>query len=328
MNVTRFLPIALALLLAGCGEQSTMNTLVAHSDVQNGILHVYGRIFWWSVILFIVVQGLLLYAVFRFRARGNETSEPEQVHGNTRLEIAWTIVPVFILLHIAIPTVAFIFRTQAEAADNAVVINSVGKQWWFHFEYPDHGVVTANEIHVPLGQQVVVRLQSDNVIHSFWIPQLYGKRDMIPGRVNSVQFTAQKTGLYLGQCAEYCGDSHALMKFRVVVDTPEDFSKWIEAQKAPVTQELADAGFATFQQAGCVACHAVRGTTAAGTQGPDLTHVGSRTRIASGVLDNNEENLKKWLKDPPGVKPGSKMPNLNLSDDQVQQLSTWLLALK
>lgn len=305
-----------------------MNTLEGHSDIANGILDIYARITWWSVILFILVQGLLIYVVMRYRVKGTEQGNPEQVHGNTRLEVAWTIVPVFILLHIAIPTVAFVFKSQAPAVEDAVIVQATGKQWWFHFEYPELGVVTANEMHVPLGQQVEVRLASDNVIHSLWAPQLFAKRDMIPGRINRITFRAEKLGMYLGQCAEYCGDSHALMKFRVFVDTPEDFLKWVDAQKSPAVTTAEDPGFVAFSQAGCVACHTVGGTPAAGTQGPDLTHVGSRTRIASGILDTNADNMHRWLVDPPAVKPGSKMPNLNLTAENAQTISNWLLTLK
>ncbi|MFZ5478409.1 MAG: cytochrome c oxidase subunit II [Myxococcota bacterium] len=314
--------------LVACGPKSTMNTLEVHSDLTRSILDVYGRIFWWTVLLFLVVQGGLLYVVMRYRAKGTETTLPEQVHGNLRLEVAWTVVPVFILLHIAIPTVAAIFDSQGEAEEGALRVNAVGKQWWFAFEYPEEGVVTANELHVPLGREVEIRLQSDNVIHAFWVPQLAAKRDMIPGRVNRLKFKAEKVGEYLGQCAEYCGDSHALMQMRVHVDTPEDFARWLEAQAAPAATPATDPGFLVFQQAGCGACHAIAGTPAVATIGPDLTHVGSRGTIASGILENDEANLRRWLADPPAVKPGSKMPKLNLSEDQVRTLATWLGTLK
>ncbi|MDP2316009.1 MAG: cytochrome c oxidase subunit II [Pseudomonadota bacterium] len=324
------LPLVMV-VLAACGGDHPMSTFIAHSDLTREINAIYSRIFWWTALLFLLVQGGLIYVVLRFRAKGTETANPEQVHGNIRLELTWTILPIFILMHIAIPTVSLIFKSQAQTTEeNAVLVNALGKQWWFAFEYPELGVTTANEMHVPLGTEIEVRLQSDNVIHSFWVPQLMAKRDMVPGRVNHIKFKAEKLGEFYGQCAEYCGDSHALMKFRVVVDTPEDFAKWIASQKAPAETEAAtaQAGFQAFQGAGCVACHAINGTTAAAVIGPDLTHVGSRTMIASGILENNEENLKKWIKDPPGVKPGSKMPNLNLSDEQVASLAAYLQTLK
>ncbi len=324
------LPLLMVALAACGGDDMPMNTLVAHSDLTRAINAIYSRIFWWTALLFILVQGGLIYVVMRFRATGKETTNPEQVHGNLKLELTWTILPIFILMHIAIPTASLIFKSQSPAEEDAVVINALGKQWWFAFEYPELGVTTANEMHVPLGTEVDIRLQSDNVIHSFWVPQLAAKRDMVPGHVNSIKFKAEKLGEFHGQCAEYCGDSHALMKFRVIVDTPEDFAKWVADQKKPSDSEAAtaQAGFQAFQGAGCVACHAIGGTTAAAVIGPDLTHVGSRTMIASGILLNNEENLKRWIKNPPEVKPGSKMPNLNLSDEQVASITAYLQTLK
>jgi cytochrome c oxidase subunit 2 len=322
-------------LLVGCGAadrpgtSGSMNTLVGHSDLTTGILDIYGKIFWIDVFLFILVQGVLIYAVVKFRARGNETTLPEQVHGNLQMELGWTIAPVFILMLIAIPTVSFIFDSQKPAEADAVVVNATGKQWWFKFEYPEYGFKTANELHIPLKRQIDIRLQSDNVIHAFWTPQLTAKRDMMPGRVNHITFTANEPGTYLGQCAEYCQDSHALMKFRVVVETLEDFEKWAAHQKEGVPEaEAASAGFTAFQGATCSSCHAISGTKAEGDIGPNLTHVGSRTHIAAGVLENNEANLRTWLKNPDAVKPGSKMPNLNLSDEQITTLVAYLQSLK
>lgn len=322
-----------AALLAGCGQPEgvagTMNTLVGHSDLTKSLLDIYSTIFWIDTFLFILVQGLLIYIVLRFRARGNETSLPEQVHGNTQMEIGWTIAPVLVLLVIAIPTVSFIFESQAQAEPDALVVNVTGKQWWFKMEYPGYGFETANELHVPSGKQVDLRLQSDNVIHSFWAPQVFAKRDMMPGRVNHITFKADTEGTFLGQCAEYCQDSHALMKFRVVVDSPEEFEAWTARQKTPVAEADANsAGFQAFQTATCSVCHAVAGTSAQGNLGPNLTHVGSRTHVAAGVLENNEANLRLWLKNPDAIKPGSKMPNLNLSDEQITALVAYLQSLK
>ena len=395
MNPSRLLPLLLVGLVA-CEGDSTMNTLVAHSDLTADINLVYERIFWWTAILFVLVQGLLLWIAFRFKATGNETTEPEQVHGNTPMEIAWTIAPVFILLHIAIPTVSIIFKSQAPAASDALVVNSVGKQWWFAFSYPGLGtqscridsgpssmsakvafategerqkerraavaaritaegdpkncIVTANEIHVPMDREVEIRLQSDNVIHAFWLPQLAAKRDMIPGRVNRVKFKADKAGLYLGQCAEYCSDSHALMKFRVVVDTPEDFAKWVEAQAKPaVADASASAGKDLFGGAGqCAGCHQVAGQfDIEGVVGPNLTHVASRTSLAAGILANGatfesaeidptiqRANLIKWIRNAPATKPGTVMPvfeknpNGGLEDAQIEQIVDYLMTLK
>ncbi len=322
------LPLMLA-IFAGCHSGNTMDTLVPHSDLANSVMHVYTRIFWWTLLLFVGVQGGLLYIIMRFRAKTDNDPIPEQTHGNPQMEIAWTILPVFILLHIAIPTVQVIFESQAPAKEDAVRINAVGKQWWFAFDYPTLGVTTANELHVPLGKEIDVRVQSDNVIHSLWIPQLGGKRDMVPGRVNHFKFTPSKAGEFMGQCAEYCGDSHALMKFRVFVDTVEDFDKWVAANKADANRN--EAGEAVFAKAGCVACHAVKGTAAQQKIGPDLSHVGSRTMIAAGMLKNDTENLKKWIRNSASVKPGSLMiafPPEKLSDADLDALVTYLQSLK
>ena len=324
--------LPLLVMLAGCHSGNTMDTLVPHSDLTDSVMHVYTRIFWWTLLLFVGVQGGLIYIVMRFRAKGDNDPLPEQVHGDPTVEIAWTILPVFILLHIAIPTVQIIFESQAPAGEDAIRVNAVGKQWWFVFDYPGLGVTTANEMHIPLGKEIDVRVQSDNVIHSLWMPQLAGKRDMVPGRVNHMKFTPSKAGEFLGQCAEYCGDSHALMKFRVFVDTLEDFEKWVENNKADAPKtDVSVAGEAAFAQAGCVACHAIRGTAAQQKLGPDLTHVGSRTMIAAGMLDNNTENLKKWIRNSASVKPGSLMlqfPPDKLSDADLDTLVTYLQSLK
>lgn len=322
------LAVVALMLLTGCND-SSMSTFEGHSDLTKSILDIYGTIFWIDTGLFILVQGILIVAVLKFRATGKETELPEQVHGNLPMEIGWTVLPVLILMVIAIPTVSFIFDSQAQAKDNALVVNAMGKQWWFQFGYPEYKFETANELHVPLGRQVDVRLQSDNVIHAFWAPQIAAKRDMMPGRVNHITFTADKVGEYLGQCAEYCQDSHALMKFRVVVDTAEDFEKWAKHQAEPQPESVGQsAGFTAFQGATCVACHAIDGTSAQAHVGPNLTHVGSRTRVAAGVLANDEASLKLWLKDPAAVKPGSKMPNLNLTDDQINTIVPFLQSLK
>lgn len=309
-----------------------MDTLVAHSDLTDAVMMIYTRIFWWTVVLFIVVQGGLLYIIMRFRSKGDYSAVPEQIHGNPQMEMAWTVLPVLILLHISIPTVQFIFKSQEPAPADAVKVNATGKQWWFSFEYPAEGFTTANEMHIPINKQVDIRLQSDNVIHSFWIPQLAGKRDMVPGRVNHITFTPTMEGPFLGQCAEYCGDSHALMKFRVFVDGPAKYAEWVENQKKDATVDpTVDAGSKVFQEK-CSSCHSIRGVKADVASCPDLTHVGSRSTIAAGILDNNPDNLKKWISNPQGVKPGAKMiyasPALTPSADEINSVVAFLQTLK
>ncbi len=327
-SIAAVLPWLGLALLTGCNE-STMSTFEGHSDLTKSILDIYGTITWIDTALFILVQGVLIVAVIKFRATGKETELPEQVHGNLPMEIGWTIAPVLILMMIAIPTVSLIFDSQAQAKDGALIVNATGKQWWFQFGFPQYNFETANELHIPLGRQVDIRLQSDNVIHAFWAPQIAAKRDMIPGRVNHITFTADKIGEYLGQCAEYCQDSHALMKFRIEVESSEDFEKWAKAQATPQADTVDDSeGYKAFQGATCVACHAIDGTNAQGHIGPSLTHVGSRKRFAASVLEMNEANLKLWLKDPSAVKPGCKMPNLKLTDEQINTIVPFLQSLK
>jgi cytochrome c oxidase subunit 2 len=268
----------------------------------------------------------------RFRSKGDDAAIPEQVHGNPQLEMAWTILPVFILMHIAIPTVQFIFKSQAPAPPDAVKVNATGKQWWFSFEYPAEGFTTANEMHIPINKQVDIRLQSDNVIHSFWIPELAGKRDMIPGRVNHLTFIPSMEGPFLGQCAEYCGDSHALMKFRIIVDSPEKYAAWVDNQKKDATVDPAVSAGAEVFKAKCGSCHTIRGVKADVAACPDLTHVASRSTIAAGVLDNNADNLKKWITNPSSVKPGAKMMYANAqltpTADEINSVVAFLQTLK
>ena len=219
--------------------------------------------------------------------------------------------------------------TTGDAPDDSLEVVATGHQWWFEFEYPGLGVTTANELHIPVGQSVNVELRSTDVIHSFWVPRLSGKVDMVPGHDNRLWFTPEEPGVFLGQCAEFCGTSHANMRFRVFVDTQEDFDAWVAQQAAdalPPEGELATAG-QTIATTICAACHTIRGTNAAGQIGPDLTHVGSRTTIASGILENTPENLRAWITNPPAEKPGSLMPVLPLTDEQIVQVSEYLLGL-
>jgi len=257
---------------------------------------------------------------------------PEQVHGHTALEIAWTIVPAVILVFIAVPTIRTIFAVAAPAPPGAIRVTVTGEQWFWRFEYPDLGVLTANEMHVPVGRPVEVSLRSNNVIHSFWIPRVGGKRDVMPGRTNRQVFTIDKPGLFHGQCAELCGIEHALMRFDLVAEDPTSFDRWVERQKAPPPAPVeagAREGATTFLTAGCIACHRIQGTPSQSPVGPDLSHVGSRARIASGILDNTPENLSRWIHDPQAVKPGVKMiiPR-KLSEKEIGALVAYLQTLQ
>jgi cytochrome c oxidase subunit II len=318
-----------ALGLGGCGWEAPMSTVVPRSDVARDILHVYGIITWVAVIIALVVGSALVWIFLRYRDRP-DAPRPVQTRGHTALEVAWTIAPALVLLVIAVPTIQVTFRTQAAPRPDEIEIRVLGRQWWWEFHYPALGVVTANELHVPQGRAIALVLDGPDVIHSFWVPQLAGKRDVVPGRLNRLRFTADTPGEYRGQCAEFCGLSHANMGLRVIVDPPEVFERWVAAQTATPAEPtgLAAEGKAIFLRSACVGCHTIRGVSAAGALGPDLTTFGSRRTLAAGMLPNTVDTVTAWLKDPPALKPGSKMPALALSDDQARALATYLLSLK
>jgi cytochrome c oxidase subunit 2 len=321
------LAIAL-LLLGGCAWDTPQTSLVPRSDLTRAIQGLYGIITWAAVVIGVVVLGLISWILLRFRHRP-DAPLPRQIRGHAGLEIAWTIAPALVLLIIAVPTIQVIFRTQAPASPHALEIEVIGKQWWWEFRYPALGVITANELHIPVGRPVAITLVGWDVIHSFWVPQLAAKRDVIPGRVNRITFTADTPGTYWGQCAEFCGTSHANMMLRVMVDTPEDFDRWVKAELAPPVEPAGPAadGKALYATIACVGCHTIKGVSA-GVLGPDLTHFGSRTTLAAGMLPNGHETLAAWLRDPQAVKPGAKVPNLGRTVEQARALAAYLLSLK
>ncbi len=312
----------------GCAWDAPMTTVVPRSDFAREILHVYAIITWATVGIALVVGVTLAWVLIRFRDRPGALL-PVQTRGHTALEIAWTIVPALVLLVIAVPTIQVIFRTQAAPGPGALEITVLGRQWWWEFRYPTLDVVTANELHVPAGRPVALRLDGPDVIHSFWVPQLGGKRDVVPGRLNRLTFTAETPGEYRGQCAEFCGTSHANMGMRVIVDAPDAFERWVAAQRAAPGEPLglAAEGKAIFARSACVGCHTIRGVST-GALGPDLTTFGSRRTLAAGMLPNTVEAVTAWLKNPPALKPGAKMPPLGLTDAQARAVATYLLSLR
>jgi len=320
--------IALLLILGGCAWDTPQTSLVPRSDLTRAIQGVYGIIAWVALVIGVLVLGLIAWILVRFRQQPG-TPMPRQVRGHSTLEIAWTVAPAVVLLIIAVPTIQVIFRTQAPASPNALEIEVVGKQWWWEYRYPSLGVVTANELHVPAGRPVALKLVGWDVIHSFWVPQVAAKRDVIPGRLNHIVFTADTPGTYWGQCAEFCGTAHANMMLRVMVDAPENFDRWVKAQLAPPPEPsgLAAEGKALYAASACVGCHTIQGLSA-GTLGPNLSHFGSRTTLAAGMLPIGPEALAAWLIDPQAVKPGAKMPKLGLSAEQARAVAAYLLTLK
>jgi cytochrome c oxidase subunit II len=286
-----------------------------------------------AAVVFVVVEGLILFSAFRFRRRAKDASEPTQVHGNTKAEIAWTILPAMIVVTL------FVLALQGQqsldakpaAAAEQMTVKVIGHQFWWEYQYPDLGITTATDLVIPTGKVVNLELSSVDVIHSFWVPQLNGKTDAFPNHINYTWIQANTPGTYLGQCAELCGASHANMRVAVVAKTPEEFDQWVKDQQAgPVepTETLAQQGQLVFSAGPCIGCHTITGTAANGKTGPNLTHVGSRTSIAGGMLTNTEGNLRRWLTNPPAVKPGSIMPNLNLTKTEIDALTAYLQSLK
>ena len=320
----------MAVLVGGCAFDGPMSTLVGRSDLNRAILSVYSIITWACAVIAVVVSVALAVILLRFRDRPGVDGLPRQIRGHTGLELAWTIAPALVLLVIAIPTIQVVFRTQGAAAPpNALEVRVRGWQWWWEFRYPELDVVTANELHLPVGRPVVFTLEGPDVIHSFWVPQLGGKRDVVPGRLNQLTLTPERAGEYWGQCAEFCGASHANMGLRVIVEEPAAFERWVAAQTAPPPEPEGPAaeGKALYARSACVGCHTIRGVSA-GVLGPDLTHFGSRTLFGAGLWPNEPQHLVSWLKDPPALKPGAKMPNLNLTDAEAQALAAYLMSLK
>jgi cytochrome c oxidase subunit II len=319
---------ALGLLLAACTQGLPQDSLDPAGPVAERQYELFTLVFWIAVGVFVIVEGLLVFALFRFRHR--EGREPRQVHGNTRLEVAWTIVPAVLLAGVAVPTVATIFDLAGEPPPNALEVTVTGHQWWWEVEYQDEEVVTANEVHVPTDRPVVLTLLSDDVIHSFWVPRLAGKQDLVPGQSETLMFTAPRPGTYRGTCTEYCGLSHANMRFRVIAQEPSEFEAWVQDQTADVAASP-PTEIEQLVTGTCMSCHQIRGLEAATEPvqpAPDLTHVGSRQTIAAGLFPNTPEDLARWLRDPPAVKPGSKMPDYDLTDDQIDAMVEYLRSLQ
>ena len=284
--------------------------------------------------IFIVVFSLLAYAVIKFR-RTNDGREPAQVYGSTQLELAWTVIPILIVVVLFLATARVIAGIQnAARPGNAIGVTVIGHQYWWEYRYPSLGVVTANELHIPVSDPAhptptFLTLLSADTDHSFWVPRLGGKTDLIPNHPNGMWMDPRETGMYLGQCAQYCGTQHAKMLLRVYVDSREDFDRWIQEQRRPAeTAETASAGQRIFEQTACVNCHTIAGTLAHGTAGPDLTHLMSRETIAAGAASNTLGNLVAWVYNPAVIKPGCKMPSMGLSAQQADAVAAYLETLR
>jgi cytochrome c oxidase subunit II len=352
----------LVLVLAGCSDKNTPQDIFNPKGSQSEkINNLQVPVFIIAGVVGVVVMATVAIILFQFRAKKHPENEvPTQIHGNSKLEIAWTIVPGVLLMLVAVPTVATVFQLAQKPKD-AMVVDVVGQQWWWEFDYPDQGIVTANEIVIPTGRDVQVRISSRDVIHSFWIPALNGKRDAVPGRVSSITFEANTAGEYWGQCTEFCGLSHANMRIRAVALSPDDFDAWVANQQKPAvtpTEAAAKAGLDTFNGRGCASCHAITGVSdpkdvplVAGAA-PNLTHLMSRTVFAGATYPLitsdcdvpppgptgtpkeclNRSNLESWLRDPNALVPMAAdqqrgMPNLNLTEAEIDNLVAYLSTL-
>src|SRR5919199_1789707 len=324
--------VGCALLLAGC-EPNPQTTLSPQSDVGWDIQNLFAFIFWAAMVVLAGVEGALIFTVLYFRRRpGQPVGPPIGRHGSTPLEITWTLLPVVVLAFVAVPTVWTIFETAEAAPANAVQVQVTAHQWWWEFRYPKLHIVTFNEMHLPVGQTANLSLASADVIHSFWIPQLAGKRDVFPNHVNNLWFTPSKVDNFPGQCAEFCGPSHAYMQMKVIVQSPRDFERWVRDQQAPAARpRTAEArrGAIVFGQSSCPSSHPIAGTAAAGTIGPNLTHVGSHIGLAlDNEMLNTSDNLRQWIHDSPSIKPGSYMPPQPLSKRDLAAVVAYLESLK
>lgn len=287
-------------------------------------------------IIFSVVFTLLVYSIVKFRGRAVDAGrEPAQVYGSTQIELAWTIIPILIVVVLFLATARTIHAVQdAPQPATALEVTAIGHQFWWEFRYPRLGIVTANELHIPVSDAAhptptFLQLFSADTDHSFWIPQLAGKTDLIPNHPNRMWMDPHRTGIFLGQCAQYCGTQHAKMLLRVSVDGPEDFNAWVRSQQQPaVEDEKVIAGRRVFETTACINCHRIGGTVANGQFGPDLTHLMSRETIASGAAENTAGNLRLWIKKPEALKPGSLMPAMQLSDADLDSLVGYMESLQ
>ena len=288
--------------------------------------------------IFLVVGGLLLYALLRYRHRPNDVNaaqEPAQIYGSNQIELSWTVIPILIVVMLFLATARVILATEdAPKPTSALDVTVIGHQFWWEYRYPKLGIVTANELHIPVSDPMhptptYLTMSSADTDHSFWVPRLAGKTDLIPNQVNTMWIDPNNPGLYLGQCAQYCGVQHAKMLIRIYADSPADFAAWVSHQQGlAVENPSAAEGRKIFQHNACISCHTVAGTVATGRFGPDLTHIASRDTIASGSVPNTAANLRAFVDNPASFKPGALMPPMHLNDHDLNAVTAYLMSLK
>jgi cytochrome c oxidase subunit 2 len=281
-------------------------------------------------LIFIIVAGGIVYAILRFRARSGEP-DPKQIAGNKKVEVTWTVIPFLIVLLLFALTIQAMNRVDPPPAPSADLVVT-GHQFWWQADYAASGVTTANEIHIPTGKPLSVRLESKDVLHEFWVPKLTRKMSNVPGQPNHIWLQADKPGTYIGQCSEFCGTQHAWMRILVVAEGPTQFEQWQQTQLRPAqapTSSAAVKGLEVFRTSTCINCHAINGVVGANSRvAPDLTHVASRRQLGAGILQNTPANMRLWLKSPQHIKLGALMPDFSFTDEQLDQLSEYLSTLR
>jgi cytochrome c oxidase subunit 2 len=315
---------------------SLTNIFAPQSTPAKSILHLSALVLTVTGIIFVVVCALLVYSISKFRARSaGANSEPAQVYGSTQIELAWTVIPILIVVVLFVATARGIHEIQdAPEPAGALDVTVIGHQFWWEYRYPQLGVVTANELHIPVSDPAhpaptFLQLLSADTDHSFWVPVLAGKTDLVPNHPNRMWMDPEHTGVFVGQCAQYCGTQHAKMLLRVSVDSPEDFAEWVREQRRPaIADERVAAGKRLFETTACMNCHSIKGTVANGRFGPDLTHLMSRTTIAAGAALNTPENLRLWIQNPDAIKRGSLMPAMQLSEPDLDAVVGYLETLR
>lgn len=358
-----FLTPAAAAFISACASNNPQDTFDTAGPVADEQAGLFKLIFWIAVVVFILVEGGIIWITLRYRRR-SDSEMPAQTHGNTRLELTWTVIPALIIIAIAIPTIRSIWNLAEPPSDEPfMTVEAIGHQWWFEFRYPEEEIITANELRIPVGKNVVVNLTSQDVIHSFWVPKLFGKVDMVPRRENQLWFRANAEGEFYGQCAEFCGVAHALMRFRVIAQSEEEYTAWAEGMHRPPAQfEGSEANGQVLFNQNCSSCHTVTGYQAGSYQqevqiqearwegwladrenarivsAPNLTHFGTRTTLGAGIRDLDRATLIQWITDPHAIKSGTRMQEhaalyqtpdntANLSGSEVSDIADYLLAL-
>ena len=314
---------------------SQTNIFAPQSTPAKSILHLSILVLTITGIIFVVVSTLLVYSMSKFRAKSaSANSEPAQVYGSTQIELAWTIIPILIVVVLFVATARGIHEIQdAPIPASAVQVTVIGHQFWWEYRYPQLGVVTANELHIPVSdpahpRPTFLQLLSADTDHSFWVPVLAGKTDLIPNHPNRMWMDPQHTGIFIGQCAQYCGTQHAKMLLRVYGQSRGDFDTWVaQQQQAEKRDASTEEGRSVFLRNACINCHAIAGTVATGRFGPDLTHLAGRDTIASGAVPNTPENLRKWIDNPDQMKPGCLMPPMHLNDPDLNAVTAYLITL-